>query len=69
MTTMTTKSPLSCFWDEKAAYDIDELIALMRCIKANPTYLTQGKADTVWPCLPCQSSSPGRCCLRPVHLF
>ena len=23
----------------------DELIALMRCIKANPTYLTQGKAE------------------------
>ncbi len=43
------EKPSELFLGEKAAYDIDELIALMRCIKANPTYLTQGKADTVWP--------------------
>jgi hypothetical protein len=34
---------------EKAAYDMDELIALWRCVKANPSFLTNGKADTVWP--------------------
>ena len=34
---------------EKAAYDIDELIALWRCVKANPSFLTNGKADVVWP--------------------
>lgn len=32
-----------------AAYDIDELVALFRCIKANPTLLTDGAASTVWP--------------------
>lgn len=32
-----------------AAYDIDELVALFRCVKANPAYLT-GKANGVtWP--------------------
>lgn len=34
---------------DKAAYDIDELIALLRVVKANPTYLTDGKATEVWP--------------------
>ena len=29
-------SPSELFLGEKAAYDIDELVALMRCIKANP---------------------------------
>lgn len=42
-------SPSELFLGEKAAYDIDELVALMRCIKANPGYLTDGRADTVWP--------------------
>jgi len=41
---------------EKAAYDIDEMIALMRCIKANPTLLTDGKAEAVWPLFVRQSS-------------
>lgn len=50
------EKPSELFLGEKAAYDIDELIALMRCIKANPTYLTQGKADTVWPMFTRQSS-------------
>ena len=44
------------FLGEKAAYDIDELVALMRCIKANPGYLTDGRADTVWPMFTRQSS-------------
>lgn len=44
------------FLGEKAAYDIDELIALMRCIKANPQYLTDGKANAVWPLFTRQSS-------------
>lgn len=48
--------PSELFLGEKAAYDIDELIALMRCIKANPGYLTEGKADTVWPLFTRQSS-------------
>lgn len=43
------ENPSELFLGEKAAYDIDEMIALMRCIKANPTYLTEGKAETVWP--------------------
>ena len=41
--------PSELFIGEKAAYDIDELIALWRCIKANPSFLTDGKADAVWP--------------------
>lgn len=48
--------PSELFLGEKAAYDIDELIALMRCIKANPAYLTGGKAETVWPMFTRQSS-------------
>ena len=28
----------------------------MRCIKANPGYLTDGRADTVWPMFTRQSS-------------
>lgn len=49
-------NPSELFLGEKAAYDIDELIALMRCIKANPSYLTGGKASTVWPMFTRQSS-------------
>lgn len=49
-------SPSELFLGEKAAYDIDELVALMRCIKANPGYLTDGRADTVWPMFTRQSS-------------
>ncbi len=48
--------PSQLFLGENAAYDIDELIALFRCIKANPTYLTMGKASEVWPLFPRQSS-------------
>lgn len=50
------ENPSELFLGEKAAYDIDELIALFRCIKANPTYLTEGKADTVWPLFTRQAS-------------
>lgn len=49
-------NPSELFLGEKAAYDIDELIALMRCIKTNPIYLTGGKADVVWPMFTRQSS-------------
>lgn len=48
--------PSQLFLGEKAAYDIDELIALMRCIKANPAYLTGGRASVVWPMFVRQSS-------------
>ena len=50
------ENPSELFLGEKAAYDIDEMIALMRCIKANPTLLTDGKADVVWPLFVRQSS-------------
>ncbi len=49
-------NPSELYVGEKAAYDIDELVALWRCIKANPHYLTDGKADVVWPMFPRQSS-------------
>ncbi len=49
-------TPSELYLGEKAAYDIDELIALMRCIKANPSYLTDGSADVVWPFFVRQSS-------------
>lgn len=48
--------PSQLFLGEKAAYDIDELIALMRCIKANPAYLTGGRASVVWPMFVRQAS-------------
>lgn len=34
---------------EKAAYDMDEMVALFRVIKANGMYLTDGKSSEVWP--------------------
>lgn len=49
-------NPSELYLGEKAAYDIDELIALMRCVKANPSYLTGGKASVVWPFFVRQSS-------------
>jgi len=49
-------NPSELFLGEKAAYDIDELVALFRCIKANPSYLTNGKANTVWPLFTRKSS-------------
>lgn len=49
-------SPSELFLGEKAAYDMDELVALFRCIKANPGYLTDGKASVVWPLFTRQSS-------------
>ncbi len=48
--------PSELFLGENAAYDIDELIALFRCIKANASYLTDGQTDTVWPLFTRQSS-------------
>ena len=50
------ENPSELFLGEKAAYDIDEMIALMRCIKANPTLLTDGKATVVWPLFVRQSN-------------
>lgn len=42
-------NPSELFLGEKAAYDIDELAALFRAVKANPDLLTEGKADSVTP--------------------
>lgn len=50
------ENPSELYLGEKAAYDMDELIALMRCIKANPAYLTEGRAETVWPVFVRQSN-------------
>lgn len=50
------EKPSELYVGEKAAYDMDEMIALMRCIKANPALLTDGKADVVWPIFVRQSS-------------
>lgn len=50
------ENPSDLYLGEKAAYDIDEMIALMRCIKANPALLTDGKAETVWPIFVRQSA-------------
>ncbi len=38
------ENPSELFLGANAAYDIDELVALFRCVQANPQYLT-GKAD------------------------
>lgn len=43
------ENPSELYLGAKAAYDIDELTALFRVIKANPKYLTDGKADKVFP--------------------
>lgn len=50
------ENPSELFLGEKAAYDIDEMIALFRCIKANPSYLTEGRTSVVWPFFVRQSS-------------
>lgn len=42
-------NPSELYLGAKAAYDIDELVALFRTIKANPSYLTDGKAKEVYP--------------------
>lgn len=49
-------NPSELYLGAKAAYDIDELVALFRVIKANPAYLTNGKATVVWPYFTRQSS-------------
>lgn len=48
--------PSELYLGAKAAYDIDELVALFRVIKANPSYLTDGKATEVYPYFTRQSS-------------
>jgi hypothetical protein len=48
--------PSELFIGAKAAYDIDEMIALYRCIKANGRYLTNGATTEVWPFFTRQSS-------------
>lgn len=50
------ENPSELFLGEKAAYDVDELVALYRVIKANPKFLTDGKADQVWPYFARQAS-------------
>lgn len=42
-------NPSELYLGEKAAYDMDELVALFRVIKANPKFLTDGKATEVYP--------------------
>ncbi len=49
-------NPSELYLGAKAAYDIDELVALFRVIKANPKYLTGGKATVVYPYFTRQSS-------------
>lgn len=49
-------NPSELYLGANAAYDIDELVALFRCIKANPSYLTDGKASVVYPYFTRQSS-------------
>ncbi len=49
-------NPSELYLGAKAAYDIDELVALFRVIKANPLYLTGGKATVVYPYFTRQSS-------------
>ncbi len=49
-------NPSELYLGAKAAYDIDELVALFRVIKANPIYLTEGKATVVYPYFTRQSS-------------
>lgn len=44
------------FVGEDAAYDADEYVALLRCIKANPQFLT-GKNDPVVPLYPRESKN------------
>lgn len=41
--------PSELYLGTSAAYDIDELVALLRVVKANPTLLTDGAASEVWP--------------------
>jgi hypothetical protein len=50
------QNPSQLYLGADAAYDIDELVALFRAIKANATYLTDGKAAEVWPFFSRQSS-------------
>ncbi len=50
------QNPSQLFVGADAAYDIDELVALFRAIKANASYLTDGKATEVWPYFSRQSS-------------
>lgn len=42
-------NPSELYIGELAAYDIDELVALWRCIKANPDMLTSTSGATVYP--------------------
>jgi len=42
-------NPSELYLGAKAAYDMDELIALFRVIKTNPSYLTDGKTNSVTP--------------------
>ena len=50
------EKPSDLFLSDTAAYDIDELTALFRCIRANGLYLTDGARADVWPFFVRQSS-------------
>ncbi|MFI3165909.1 MAG: hypothetical protein R3Y45_06540 [Bacillota bacterium] len=43
------ENPSELYEGINAAYDIDELVALFRCIKANPELVTDGDFSIVWP--------------------
>ncbi|MFI3166914.1 MAG: hypothetical protein R3Y32_02230 [Bacillota bacterium] len=43
------ENPSELYSGINAAYDIDELVALFRVIKANPNYVTDDEFDVVWP--------------------
>ncbi|MFI3166609.1 MAG: hypothetical protein R3Y32_00670 [Bacillota bacterium] len=43
------ENPSELYLGTSAAYDIDELVALLRVVKTNPTLLTDGEASEVWP--------------------
>lgn len=40
------------FTGEKACYNVDDLVALIRCVKTNPTALTGDASTTIWPIVP-----------------
>lgn len=50
------EKPSELYLGDMAAYDIDELTALFRCIRANGLYLTDGARADVWPFFSRQSS-------------
>ena len=50
-------NPSELFVGEKAAYDADEYVALLRCIKANPNFLTGQSEKPLVPLYPRESKN------------